>query len=83
MVRQGKRRDKFKSELRGRPTISQNFEGSAVLRDRIQAIETLFNQKAMPTMLEKYYTEIEEIVNNDTKLMEIIDKILAKNNVLN
>jgi len=61
----------------------ENFEMAAVLRDRIQAIETLFNQKAMPTMLEKYYSEIEDIVDKDPKLIEIIDKILAKDNVLN
>ncbi len=64
-------------------TRKENFEGAAVLRDRIQAIETLFNQKAMPTMLEKYYSNIEEIVNKDTKLIEIVDKIIAKNDVLN
>jgi excinuclease ABC subunit C len=64
-------------------TVKENFEGAAILRDRIQAIEALFNQKAMPTMLEKYYSEIEDIVNKDPKHMEIIDKILAKDNVLN
>jgi len=64
-------------------TEKENFEGAAVLRDRIQAIEKLFHQKAMPTMLKKYYTEIQEIVSKDTKHMDIIDKILAKINVLN
>lgn len=64
-------------------TKKENYEGAAVLRDRIQAIEKLFYEKAMPTMLKKYYTKIEEIVNKNTKQMEIINKILAKNNVLN
>ena len=64
-------------------TEKENFEGAAVLRDRIQAIELLFHQKAMPTILKKYYTNIQEIVSKDTKHMEIIDKILAKINVLN
>ncbi len=64
-------------------TEKENFEGAAVLRDRIQAIELLFHQKAMPTMLKKYYSDIQEIVSKDTKHMEIIDKILAKINLLN
>lgn len=64
-------------------TEKENFEGAAVLRDRIQAIELLFHQKAMPTILKKYYTDIQEIVSKETKHMEIIDKILAKINVLN
>ncbi|MCK5159727.1 MAG: UvrB/UvrC motif-containing protein, partial [Candidatus Heimdallarchaeota archaeon] len=64
-------------------TEKENYEGAAVLRDRIQAIELLFHQKAMPTILKKYYTNIQEIVSKDTKHMEIIDKILAKINVLN
>lgn len=71
------------SKLMKEETEKENFEGAAVLRDRIQAIETLFHQKAMPTMLEKYYSDIEQIVNKDTKHMEIIDKILAKDNTLN
>ncbi len=71
------------TKLMKEETEKENFEGAAVLRDRIQAIETLFHQKAMPTMLEKYYSEIQEIMSKDTKHMEIIDKILAKINILN
>ena len=66
-------------ELMDQETQEEQFESAAVLRDRIQAIERLFHQRAMPTLVKKYYSKIEDVVEKNTKYMEIIDKIIANN----
>ncbi|MFW9923431.1 MAG: GIY-YIG nuclease family protein [Candidatus Thorarchaeota archaeon] len=60
-------------------TEKENFEGAAIIRDRIQAIERLFTAKAMPTLLKKYYQEIKEIIGEKFNYQGIIDKILENN----
>ena len=57
----------------------ENFEGAAIIRDRIQAIEKLFEAKAMPTILKKYYNEIKEIIGRKYNYQNIIENILEYN----
>ncbi|MHA1221002.1 MAG: UvrB/UvrC motif-containing protein, partial [Candidatus Heimdallarchaeota archaeon] len=65
--------------LMNEETSSENFEGAAIIRDRIQAIKLLFTQKAIPVVLEKYHTEVKRVIGQKTNYLEIIEKILANN----
>ncbi|NHJ38564.1 MAG: hypothetical protein FK731_00930 [Asgard group archaeon] len=55
----------------------ENFESAAVIRDLISNIQRAFKQKAMPIILEKYYEQIIEVVENREDYKHIIDKILT------
>jgi excinuclease ABC subunit C len=58
----------------------EQFESAAVLRDFIKNIQRAFKQKAMPTILDKYYIQIMEVIENRVDYKQIIDKILDNNN---
>ncbi|MBN1329717.1 MAG: GIY-YIG nuclease family protein [Candidatus Heimdallarchaeota archaeon] len=60
----------------------ENYEGAAIIRDRIQAIEELFTYKAMPSLLKKYYKEIAEITTQMTSYIKLVDKLLENNQQL-
>ncbi|HUT82803.1 MAG TPA: GIY-YIG nuclease family protein [Candidatus Bathyarchaeia archaeon] len=57
----------------------ENYEGAAIIRDRMQAIKELFTYKAMPTLLRKYYKEIGEITTQKTSYIKMVDKLLENN----
>ena len=58
----------------------EQFESAAALRDFIKSIQRAFKQKAMPTILEKYYNQIIEVIEKREDYKQIIDKILENNN---
>jgi len=57
----------------------ENFEGAAILRDRIQAINKAFEAKAMPTILGKFYQQLKEIIGEKYQYKEILERILENN----
>ncbi|NHK29875.1 MAG: hypothetical protein FK730_00895 [Asgard group archaeon] len=60
--------------------LEEQFESAAVLRDFINSIQRAFKQKAMPTILKKYYNQINEVIEGREEYKQIIDKILNNNN---
>ncbi len=58
---------------------AENFEGAAKFRDRIQAIRKLFATKAMPSLLQKYYSEIKEIIGEKYHYNDILRNIMINN----
>ena len=75
----GKNVVKKLEEFMRKETEEENFEGAAMIRDRIKAIEVLFTQKAIPVVLQKYYDQVRNILNNRTNYLEIINKIILNN----
>lgn len=57
----------------------ENFEGAAIYRDRLLAIQRLFAARTMPTVLKKYYQKISEILGKKYNYQTIIDNILENN----
>lgn len=57
----------------------ENFEGAAIYRDRIKAIERLFSARTIPTVLRKYYPEIRKILGDRYNYNSIITNILENN----
>jgi len=57
----------------------ENFEGAAKFRDRIHAIKKLFSTKAMPNLLEKYYSEIKTIIGEKYHYHDILNNIMRNN----
>ena len=58
----------------------EQFESAAILRDYISNIQRAFEQKAMPTILGKYYYQIIDVIDNREDYKQIIDKILNNGN---
>ncbi|NHJ87522.1 MAG: hypothetical protein FK734_18825 [Asgard group archaeon] len=59
--------------------MDENFESAAKLRDKIRAVETLFELKAMPDVLTKYYDQLEIILPRESDYQTIILNILKNN----
>ncbi len=57
----------------------ENFEGAAKFRNRINAIRNLFASKAMPSLLQKYHSEIKEIIGEHYYYNDILKNIMMNN----
>ncbi|MHA1156094.1 MAG: GIY-YIG nuclease family protein [Candidatus Heimdallarchaeota archaeon] len=66
-------------EMMQKEIAVENFEGAAKFRDRINAIRKLFASKAMPSLLQKYYTEIKEIIGEKFHYNDILNNIMKNN----
>jgi excinuclease ABC subunit C len=54
----------------------ERFEAATQLRDEIQAIKKAFQNKAMPTVLKKYYSEVLDVIQQHDDLKLIVNKLL-------
>lgn len=75
----GKRVIKRLEEMMQKEIAIENYEGAAKFRDRINAIRKLFASKAMPSLLQKYYSEIKEIIGEKYHYNDILKKIMMNN----
>lgn len=56
----------------------ENFEGATIIRNRIKAIEELFNKKSIPNILSKFRSPLQEILKEKSVYLEKIDKIISQ-----
>ncbi|MBD3189386.1 MAG: hypothetical protein GF308_02020 [Candidatus Heimdallarchaeota archaeon] len=68
---------KLKKKMQKAAT-EENFEGATIIRNRIRAIEELFDKKSIPNILSKFRLSLLQIFKENSPYIEKVDKIIAQ-----